>query len=236
MSNQTLREIKKTMPVGPWRIVRTAAVARPAPAPAIKEPLPPPVGKGGELWQAFYKNAVDAKQPNPEKYADSFLRAREASQKMTEARHKTLVTSSGPRPPTAAAAAGKAPAKKKAAGAKCQARTLEGRPCSFGATHGCFCKKHHVPGNGFTMISPVAAAKALEGSCLRGVMATTVSKVCDVFGRPNGAPNENLPAIWNIEFDDGTIVSAYFRKSDPTLHIDGFSVNAVAAVRKALSA
>lgn len=50
--------------------------ARPEPSEPKAAPAPPK-GKGGELWQKLYADAQRAQMADPEKFADSCLRARE---------------------------------------------------------------------------------------------------------------------------------------------------------------
>jgi hypothetical protein len=75
--------------------------------------------------------------PDPVKFAESAAKFREHTLKLKAARHSTMViTDMIPPPPTV-------PASKRAAAAKCTARTLGGRQCPFNATcSGGFCKKH----------------------------------------------------------------------------------------------
>ena len=106
----------------------------------------PPVGKGGELWNSFYAEALLRNDPEPEKMADSILRARERSIAITAARHKTKLTLAPPKP-SETVATNKGPKKTKGVthdAFRCKALTLEGRRCGFKSTSGDFCKKHSV--------------------------------------------------------------------------------------------
>ena len=131
-------------PVGPVAEGRT----RLAPvASAAKQLAQPPKGKGNELWQKFYDDAVARRHPMPEKLADTLLRSRELSLELDAKRHKTLMTTKQPKPQETVATA--------TAGAKkgrvmpheafrCKAKTLAGKQCPFKATCDGFCSKHQV--------------------------------------------------------------------------------------------
>ena len=108
--------------------------------PADRKPLAPPKGKGGELWQEFYTNAQKIGSPDPEKFADSALRAREKTHELQANRHKIERTN---KIPGREEGMGPPP---KTKGPTCKARTLANRPCPFSATSQCgqFCKKHAV--------------------------------------------------------------------------------------------
>jgi hypothetical protein len=122
------------------RVKLPVSVTEAKPQPA------PPVGKGGELWNSFYAEALLRNDPDPEKMADSILRARERSIAITAARHKTKLTLVPPKP-SETVAANKGPKKAKGVAHeafRCKALTLEGRRCGFKSTCGDFCKKHSV--------------------------------------------------------------------------------------------
>jgi len=124
---------------------RARAVAAPT-ATISKQILEPPKGKGNDLWQKFYADAVARKHPMPEKLADTLLRSRERALELEAARHKTQVMTEVPKPLETVAAA-KSASKAKAVlhdEIRCKALTLEGRRCGFKATCGDFCKKHSV--------------------------------------------------------------------------------------------
>jgi len=111
---------------------------RARPEPTERQPLAPPKGKGGELWQQFYANAQKSGFSDPEKFADTALRSREKTHELQAKRHKIERTN---KVPGREETAGPAP---KAKGPTCKARTLANRPCGFSATSRCglFCKKH----------------------------------------------------------------------------------------------
>ena len=109
---------------------------RPIPPAAVaKPPLEPPKGKGGELWQKFYNDAVAAKSPQPEKLADTLLRSRERALELQAKRHTTLPTLEPPKPHEACATSKGAAAKKGRPvvheALRCKARTLAGKQCGF---------------------------------------------------------------------------------------------------------
>lgn len=123
---------------------RARASQRPQ-SSAAKVLAQPPKGKGNELWQKFYNDAVARGHPLPEKLADTLLRSRERALELEAARHKVLVTEEKPKAQETAVA----PPKKggrvmPSEAARCKALTLEGRRCGFKATCGAFCKKHAV--------------------------------------------------------------------------------------------
>jgi len=112
---------------------------------AMHAPPPAPKGKGSELWQKFYSNARASGHPDPEKMADSLLRARERSLELVEAMHTTQVTTTAPKPQeTVAMAAPKKGRVLPSLAARCKAKTLAGKQCPFKASCGEFCSKHQV--------------------------------------------------------------------------------------------
>lgn len=113
--------------------------------PPLRPPPPPPKGKGGELWCKFFEQAVATSHPEPEKLADSLLRARERSAELTEARPKIMVTTKQPKPQEAAVAAKEKKGRVMPHEAfRCKAKTLAGKQCPFKATCTGFCSKHQV--------------------------------------------------------------------------------------------
>ena len=128
------------VPLGPVAEGR----ARPAPAAAVAKPaLAPPKGKGNELWQKFYNDAVARGHPMPEKLADTLLRSREHALELEAKRHTTKEYTGVPKMQETVAVkkVGK-PVLHDAL--RCKALTLERRRCGFKATCGEFCKKHSV--------------------------------------------------------------------------------------------
>ena len=103
----------------------------------------PSVNKESDLWKNLLSAAIKAGHPDPEKMADTALRAREKSIALMAGRHKLLMTKEPPKPAeTVAVAAAKKGRAVPAAGCRCKAMTLENRQCGFKATCGDFCKKH----------------------------------------------------------------------------------------------
>ena len=103
----------------------------------------PCVNKESDLWKKLFNMAKDSGHPDPEKMADTALRAREKSIALMAGRHKLLMTKDPPKPAeTVAVAAAKKGRTVPAAGCRCKAMTLENRQCGFKATTGDFCKKH----------------------------------------------------------------------------------------------
>jgi len=103
--------------------------------------MAPPAGRGNELWQRVYKSALDGGHPDPEKMADTALRAREKSLALMASRPKVLITTEKPKMTEVAAAPKKTVLDQ---ARRCKALTLEGRQCGFKSTCGDFCKKHSV--------------------------------------------------------------------------------------------
>jgi hypothetical protein len=117
-----------------------------APAPVVPKPrvVTPPEGRGSELWWALYHDALARGIPEPEKMADSSLRARERAKALEAARPAVKLTLEPPKPQETAVNE-KAASKGRVApldACRCKALTLEGRRCGFKATCGDFCKKH----------------------------------------------------------------------------------------------
>lgn len=127
---------------------RAATLQKPQTQTAAKALLQAPKGKGNELWQKFYNDAVARGHPMPEKLADTLLRSREHALELEAKRH-TIKEYTGVPKMQETVAANKGTTKKVAKPAlhdalRCKALTLEGRRCGFKATCGEFCKKHSV--------------------------------------------------------------------------------------------
>jgi len=145
---ESLSSIRKTCHVPNVQRL-TAAEARQrvrAPPVAVAKPqvVTPPKGHGGELWWAFYHDALARGHPDPEKMADSSLRAREKAKALEAARPAVKLALEAIKPQETAVnekAARKAKVVPHEA-FRCKALTLEGRRCGFKATCGDFCKKH----------------------------------------------------------------------------------------------
>lgn len=103
----------------------------------------PYMSQEGDLRQKLLKMAKDSGHPDPEKMADSAIRARDKSLALLAARPKLLVTKEMPKASeTVTAAAAKKGRAVLHAAFRCKAHTLEGKQCGFKATCGDFCKKH----------------------------------------------------------------------------------------------
>jgi hypothetical protein len=127
---------------------RAATLQKPPTQAAAKVLFPPPKGKGNELWQKFYNDAVARGHPLPEKLADTLLRSREYALEL-EANRRSIKEYTGIPKMQETVAANKGTAKKAGKtvlhdAVRCKALTLEGRRCGFKATCGEFCKKHSV--------------------------------------------------------------------------------------------
>jgi hypothetical protein len=78
--------------------LRGAARKRPPPPPSEPRTAPePPKGRGGELWQNLLEAAKANQHPDPEKFADSALRARERALTIKANKHTTLTTNKKPK-------------------------------------------------------------------------------------------------------------------------------------------
>jgi hypothetical protein len=127
---------------------RAATLQKPQAQTAAKPLLQPPKGKGSELWQRFYNDAVARGHPMPEKLADTLLRSRERTIELEAKRHTTKEYTGVPKMQETVAtnkgAVKKGPKPVLHDALRCKALTLEGRRCGFKATCGEFCKKHSV--------------------------------------------------------------------------------------------
>ena len=117
--------------------------------PVAKKPsLAPPQGKGGDLWQKLYNQAVATKHPEPEKCADSMLRAREKAIKIEAGRHKLQKTDKVPKPSETVVATKTANKRARVLpyDSRCTATKMDGKQCEFKRHPDCgkFCSKHAV--------------------------------------------------------------------------------------------
>jgi hypothetical protein len=187
-----------------------------------------------ELWKQFHAGAVRDKHHDPEKFADSAVRSRELALKQRAKRHHTVVLKDAPKPPNEAASAkGKSGAK--APGARCQAKTLEGRQCGFAATCGHFCKKHApkvAPRPAFQLVTE---PRRFTGVRLKGYLNAKPSLVEGVLGKPNGTTDEMVTKEWKLVFSDGTPAAVFYSSTDPSLHVCGESVEVLSRVRQLLA-
>ena len=224
-------------PLGPPAEGRVRA---PPTASAVKQLQQPPKGKGGELWQKFYKDAVTRGCPEPERLADTLLRSRERALELEGKKHKTLVTLDPPKPQETCCAA---PPKKGRAmvheALRCKARTLAGKQCGFKATCGDFCKKHSVadavvPGPKWHRVRDPCVFK---GTSLKGYLNFSPAAVTKVFGEPTTTTVRDGKTVleWLVRFEDETLAALYYYHDDPALHVGGASIAALAKVREALA-
>jgi hypothetical protein len=216
--------------------------ARPTPPVAVAKPaLAPPKGKGNELWQKFYNDAVAAKSPWPEKLADTLLRSRERALELQAKRHTTQVTLEPPKPQEAAVAnKGKAAKGRPVVheALRCKARTLAGKQCGFKATCGEFCKKHAVADAEVPVVKwhRVRDPCVFKGTSLKGYLNFSQAAVKKVFGEPTTTVRDgHTVPQWLVRFEDETLAALYYYHDDPALHVGGASTAAIAKVREALS-
>lgn len=80
--------------------------------------------------------------PEPEKMADTAIKAREKALAIAKARPAIKMLTEAPKPKETAVPPPKMKRGVLAQGLRCQAKTLEGKQCGFKATCGNFCKKH----------------------------------------------------------------------------------------------
>ena len=198
------------------RRVSTAAKAERVTKPVVRD----------ALWQRFYDGAVRDNHPEPERLADAAVRSRENTLNKQAARAKVQVLAAPPKIPTGAE-------HKATGGPKCQAKTLEGRPCGFSATCGRFCKKH-APAPVPAAFQLVLDARRFTNVRLKGYLNASQADVVKVFGRPNGPPCDELASEWRLVFQDGTPATLFFQRTDPALHVCGEDVGVLGRVRKLL--
>jgi hypothetical protein len=72
---------------------------------------------------------------DPVRMAETAKRYRDRVLELQKSRRHTVLLTKVPDAP---------PAEKPKEAAKCSAQTLEGRKCTYKATHGCFCRKHFL--------------------------------------------------------------------------------------------
>lgn len=105
-----------------------------------------PVDRESELWSRFYRAAVVYGHDDPEKMADSSVRARERANSLAEARPSVKLVLAPPKP-NETVVNEKLQRKGRALPHdtfRCKALTLEGRRCGFKSVCGDFCKKHSI--------------------------------------------------------------------------------------------
>jgi hypothetical protein len=190
-----------------------------------------------EIWKQYHAGALRDGHPEPERFADAAVRERTLTLLKKEKRAKVAFLSDPPKLPTAAAieAGSKPSARNKAAGTKCQAKTLEGRQCGFAATCGPFCKKHAPKEPPRPPFQLVTDARRFTNTRLKGFVNAKPSVVTNVLGAPNGLPNDLIEAEWKLVFADGTPATLFYSRSDPSLHVCGEDVGVIGRVRQLLA-
>ena len=144
MADRTFARLRADLhaPRKPVKVIHRQPVEETvAVVPVPKSALAPPEGQGGATWQKFFEDAVARGHAEPARLADTLLRAREKTQAIKDAKHKTMLTTKTPTPAENAGLAAGA-RKSGASGELCKAVTLENRQCKFRAVCGGFCKKH----------------------------------------------------------------------------------------------
>jgi len=117
----------------------------PAPAPPreVKKVVPLPVIRD-EYWNKLYASALNNKfnEEHAAKFADTACRCRKHAVKLSDEKKKHEPPILAKPPPMTCQSMNV----HKRSDVKCQARTLENRPCPFRATSRCgkFCSKHAV--------------------------------------------------------------------------------------------
>ena len=189
-----------------------------------------------EIWKQYHAGAIRDGHPEPERFADAAVRERTQTLLKKEKRSKVAFLSDPPKPPTAAMeASGKPSARTKTAGAKCQAKTLEGRQCGFAATCGPFCKKHAPKEPPRPPFQLVTDARRFTNARLKGFVNAKPSVVNKVLGPPNGLPNDLIESEWKLVFSDGTPATLFYTRTDPSLHVCGEDVGIIGRVRQLLA-
>lgn len=118
----------------------------------VKPPPAPPKGRGNELWCKLRDEAAAEGYKEPERFADSILRAREKAQEIEAKRHTLQRTEKVPKPAeTVVAATPKAKRTRTlpAGNVRCTATKMDGKQCEFKRHPDCgtFCSKHAVNKN-----------------------------------------------------------------------------------------
>lgn len=207
-----------------------------APPVAKKPALAPPQGKGGEVWQKLYNQAVEDKHPCPEKCADSVLRAREKSLKIEAGRHKLQKTDKVPKPAETVVAAktGVKRARVVPTGSRCAATKMDGKQCEFKRHPDCgkFCSKHAVPCHAFTTH---AWGELGLGTSLQGYAVLKKEELIKKLGPPNNFCDEKTESDWQVKLEDGTVLNFYYyHESKKKLHIGGKDASVLPKAKKLL--
>jgi len=187
-----------------------------------------------ELWRQFHAGALRDGHPEPEKFADSALRARELTLTQLAKRNHTVVLRDAPKPPPTESLSGKAKTTK-TPGPRCQAKTLEGRQCGFAATCGAFCKRHAPAAPAAPAFRLVTDARRFTTVRLKGYLNAKPTLVHKVLGKPNGLPNDLIEAEWKLVFEDGAPATLFYSRSDPSLHVCGEDVGVISRIRQLLA-
>jgi hypothetical protein len=190
-----------------------------------------------EIWKQYHAGAIRDGHPEPERFADAAVRERTQTLLKKEKRAKVAFLSDPPKPPTTAAieAGAKLSARNKAPAAKCQAKTLEGRQCGFAATCGPFCKKHapkEPPRASFQLVTDM---RRFVNTRLKGYVNAKPSVVTKVLGKPNGVTDDKIEMEWLMVFADGTPVTLFYSRDDPSLHVCGEDVGVIGRIRQLLA-
>lgn len=175
-----------------------------------------------EAWRVLHARALADGHPEPEKFAETALRNRERSLQLQSKRPSTLLIQKAP-PAEPPKQGGKAPV------ARCKAKTLEGKPCSFAATCGAFCKRHLPKKPAWSKVDQ----QQVEGVGLKGMLCVPRARACKVFGASHPSPDEETDLCWNLRIG-GVLARVYYHKDDPQLHVGGHTMEAVAQARTLL--
>ena len=188
-----------------------------------------------EIWNQYYTGAVRDNHPEPERFADAAVRSREIAIQKKAKRAKVQVLSETPRPLAPEPGSVRTKPSAKAAGAKCQAKTLEGRQCGFAATCGQFCKKHapkEPPRASFQLVTDM---RRFVNTRLKGYVNAKPSVVTKVLGKPNGVTDDKIEMEWLMVFADGTPATLFYSRDDPSLHVCGEDVGVIGRIRQLLA-
>ena len=188
-----------------------------------------------EVWRSYHAGALRDNHPDPERFADAAVRSREIAMRQKAERAKVQVLSETPRPLAPEPGSVRTKPSAKAAGAKCQAKTLEGRQCGFAATCGQFCKKHAPKEPPRPCFNMVADRRRFAQCRLKGYVNAKPSLVAKVLGNPNGLADDKIEKEWLLVFADATPATVFYARDDPSLHVCGESVEVIGRVRQLLA-
>ncbi len=188
-----------------------------------------------ELWRRYYASAVRDGHTEPEKFADTAVRARELALKTQSKRHRTVMLTETPKPAPTEVAGRQAKPAPKSTGPRCQAKTLEGRQCGFAATCGPFCKKHAPKEPLRPSFQLVTDSRRFVDVRLKGYINAPPVLVERVLGKPNGASDEKIEKEWKGVFSDGCAATLFYTHEDPALCVCGEDVGVIGRVRQLLA-